>query len=148
MKTEKALSVKPDKLIVEFLQAQTVLTYATSIENEPYCATCFYAYDEEHGMLIFKSSEETLHVQQGLLNHRVAGSVLPDKLQTGKVKGIQFKGQFGVPPEDKLSDLKKTYYKKYPFALAMSGALWIIELNLIKFTDNTLGFGKKIYWEK
>lgn len=137
----------PDQLITSFFKAQTVLTLATSSQEQPYCATCFYAYNEEYNMLVFKSSEHTAHIQQSLANNLVGGSVLPDKLQTGKIKGIQFKGRLVEPDSQCLSDLKKTYYAKYPFALAMSGEIWTIALNWIKFTDNTLGFGKKIKWE-
>ncbi len=136
-----------DKRIVSFLQAQTVLTMATSADNIPYCAACFYAYSEKHNCLVFKSSSDTAHIVQGLNNRRVAGSVLPDKLITGKVKGVQFAGNFTMAEGDLQSDLQKEYYKRYPFALAMGGDLWVIELSWIKFTDNTLGFGKKVVWE-
>ncbi|EOR93739.1 hypothetical protein ADIARSV_3079 [Arcticibacter svalbardensis MN12-7] len=139
---------KPDKLIVDFITNQTVVTIATSVDDDPYCATCFFAYNEEHTTLVFKSSEDTEHIKQGLINSSVAGSVLPDKLLTGKVKGLQFKGILGSASTSVLIDLKKTYYKKYPFALAMGGEVWIIDLTWIKYTDNTLGFGKKIEWEK
>lgn len=135
-----------DKRIVTFLQSQTVLTLAVSKDSSPYCATCFYAYSPEHNALIFKSSGETRHVVIGLENHSVAGSVLPDKLITGKVKGIQFSGLFEKPEGTVLSDLQKVYYRKYPFAMAMSGDLWIVRLGWVKFTDNTLGFGTKLTW--
>jgi len=138
---------KPDQLIADFFKSQTVFTLATSFQDQPHCATCFYAYSEEYNMLIFKSSEKTDHIQQSLANSLVGGSILPDKLQTGKIKGIQFKGRLIVSEGQCLSDLKKTYYAKYPFALAMGGEIWTIALNWIKFTDNTLGFGKKIKWE-
>jgi uncharacterized protein YhbP (UPF0306 family) len=139
---------RPDKLIASFFKAQTVFTLATSVQDQPYCSTCFYAYSEEHNMLVFKSSEQTDHIKQALMNNLVSGSVLPDKLQRGKIKGIQFKGKLVEPESQRLSDLKKTYYTKYPFALAMGGEVWTIELSWIKFTDNTLGFGKKIKWER
>lgn len=144
--TEEVELPKVDERIVSFLQAQTVLTVATTKDNVPYCATCFYVYAADHNALIFKSSPETVHVGQGLMNQYVAGSVLPDKLITGKVKGIQFSGSFSKVQNAGESDLQKAYYKKYPFARAMGGELWVIKLAWIKFTDNTLGFGKKITW--
>ena len=30
--------------------------------------------------------------------------------------------------------------------MLMKTNLWIVELSFLKFTDNRLGFGKKIYW--
>ncbi|PRY53980.1 hypothetical protein B0I27_103453 [Arcticibacter pallidicorallinus] len=148
MEQPTSKQARPDQLIASFFKAQTVFTLATSAHDQPYCSTCFYAYSEEYNMLVFKSSEHTDHIQQALLNNLVGGSVLPDKLQVGKIKGIQFKGKLVEPESQCLSDLKKTYYAKYPFALAMGGEIWIIELSWIKFTDNTLGFGKKIKWER
>ena len=43
---------------------------------------------------------------------------------------------------------KKAYMKRFPFARLMKTNLWILELNYIKMTDNLLGFGKKLIWEK
>lgn len=139
--------IRVDKRIVSFLQSTTVLTLATSEGNVPYCAACFYAYSEKYNSLIFKSSADTLHIIQGLNNRYVAGAVLPDRLVTGKVKGIQFAGTFCRAEGDRQDDLQKEYYKKYPFALAMGGDIWAVELTWIKFTDNTLGFGKKLIWQ-
>ncbi|RXF71717.1 hypothetical protein [Arcticibacter tournemirensis] len=138
--------IKVDKRIVAFIQSQSVLTIATSANNMPYCATCFYAYSENANALVFKSSAETTHIAQGIENRHVAGSVLPDKLVTGKVKGIQFSGILDRVDAAHQDDLQKVYYKKYPFALAMGGELWVIKLSWIKFTDNTLGFGTKVIW--
>lgn len=32
--------------------------------------------------------------------------------------------------------------------MLMDTTLWVVDLTLIKFTDNRLGFGKKIVWQK
>ncbi|MCX6297115.1 MAG: hypothetical protein NTX97_13845, partial [Bacteroidetes bacterium] len=61
---------------------------------------------------------------------------------------IQLKGKFIIPENELLTTAKKSYYKKYPFAIAIPGDLWILEFEYIKFTDNTLGFGKKLIWNK
>lgn len=135
-----------DKRIVAFLKAQTALTLATCADNEPYCSSCFYAYSEKQNLIVFKSSAETRHVSQGLANVRVALSILPDKLVTGKVQGIQLTGKFFSPEGDTMAALQKVFYKKYPFALAIGGELWAISPQSIKFTDNTIGFGKKLLW--
>ncbi len=136
-----------DKKIVSFLQSQTALTLATSINNEPYCSSCFYAYSDKLNLIVFKSSPETKHVIQGLENERVALSVLPDKLVTGKVQGIQLSGSFFRPDGEELAACQRVFYKKYPFAMAIGGELWAVRPKAIKFTDSTLGFGKKVLWE-
>lgn len=136
-----------DKRIVAFLKAQTALTLATSFNNIPYCSSCFFAYSEADNLILFKSSENTAHIEQGLKNEKVAISVLPDKLVTGKVQGIQMAGNFSKAEGDIYSSAKKVYYKKYPFALAIPGEVWVVKPTWIKFTDNTLGFGSKLKWE-
>lgn len=141
-----ALTTKINQRIVLFLKQNTNLTIATSKNNIPYCANCFYAYDEDQNFLIIKSDSETNHIRQALQNNNVAGSIIPDRLDPGKIQGIQFRGVFTEPKGDLFELLKKKYYLKYPFALAFSGSIWAIELVYIKMTDNTLGFGKKIEW--
>ena len=141
-------SAQIDKKISAFILAQTALTIATSVDNVPYCATCFYAYIEKDNLLIFKSETETKHISDAVSNNQVAGSILVDKTEIGKIKGIQFNGIFLTPKDAQLKDAQKAYYFKYPYAAAMKGDLWAIELISVKFTDNTLGFGKKLKWEK
>ena len=134
--------------IISFLIQHTVLTLATCFDTVPHCANCFFAYEEEKNLLLFKSKKDTDHIRQGLENKNVSGSILPDKLDSTKIQGIQFNGIFFEPKHELLELLKKTYYKKYPFALAFTGEIWAVELTSIKMTDNTLGFGKKIEWNK
>lgn len=137
-----------DKHIVQFLTAQTVMTIATSENNIPHCAMCFYVFIPEENIIVFKSKAGTTHVNQGLTNSIVAGSVLPDKFVAGKTSGIQFYGTFSAAKEALHDVAAKHYYKKYPFAAVVPGELWVIELNKVVFTDHTLGFGKKRNWER
>ncbi|MBI4947253.1 MAG: hypothetical protein HY840_12740 [Bacteroidetes bacterium] len=137
-----------DERILEFLSAHTNLTLAVSDNDHPYCANCFYAYAKKKNLLIFKSSPETNHIVIALRNDKVAGIIIPDKLDKTRIQGIQFTGKISKAKGDDLATAKNSYYKKYPFAIAFSGELWVIELNFIKFTDNKLGFGKKLEWKK
>lgn len=146
MTDTNAVSQTVDKRIVAFLQAQTILTLATCINNMPYCSPCFYAYSAEDNLVVFKSAESTLHIEQGLANENVSVGILPNKLVSGKVQGVQMTGKFFRPQNQVLSSIKSVYYKKYPFALAISGDLWAVKPTWIKFTDNTLGVGKKLIW--
>ena len=50
--------------------------------------------------------------------------------------------------DETLKKYKTVYLKKFPFAILKNTALWYIEPTFLKFTDNRLGFGKKIIWEK
>ena len=77
----------------------------------------------------------------------MAGSVLPDRLNTLAIKGLQFTGQLLNENDPLASDASVLYHKKYPFAVTMKGDVKAIKLTAIKMTDNTLSFGKKIMWE-
>jgi len=137
-----------DERIRSFLSAHTNLTLAVSDNDQPYCANCFYSFAEKKNLLIFKSNLETTHIAIALKNDKVAGTITPDKLDKTRIQGIQFTGKTLHAKGDNLITAKNSYYKKYPFAIAFSGELWVIELHSIKFTDNKLGFGKKLLWRK
>lgn len=131
-----------------FMESQKNLTLCTAVDNAPHCASCFYAYVSEGHFVVFKSDKKTQHVYNAFINDKVAGTIIPDIDKTGTIKGIQFIGKFIVPTGAFAEQVKKKYYGKYPFALAFAGDLWGIELQSVKMTDNTLGFGKKLSWER
>lgn len=137
-----------DRRIVEFVKSQTVFTMAV-VDNagQPYCASCFYAFDPFNHLIIFKSDVATHHIKLGLRNKSTAGTILQDSLQPGKVKGVQFKGILVDDEKVAHVDAKSTYYKKYPFAAVIHGHIWAIELTELKFTDKSLGFGSKLFWK-
>lgn len=114
----------------------------------PYCFSCFYAYNKEEHLLYYKSSDDTKHSISILNNPLVAGTILPDKLRKFLVKGIQFEGEV-LPEDHTLSKNAATnYYFKHPMAVAVPGMIWTIQINHIKMTDSSLGFGKKIIWQR
>lgn len=137
----------PEKRIVEFIKEHHVLTLATCTENSPWCANCFYIYLEEENCFVFTSDNETKHVQDVLANANVAGSVVLETNTVGKIQGIQFNGIMKKPEKLLASKAKKTYLKRFPFAVLMKTSLWVVQLNHIKMTDNRLGFGKKLIWK-
>ena len=137
-----------EKKIVSYLKGNKVLSYCTSIDQQPYCATCFYVYDEENQRLIFLSDDSTRHIRESLQNEKVAGVITKDFKTIAQISGIQFTGNFINPDEELSSDFYNRYYDKFPFAKAKPSPIWAIDLHYIKMTDNTLGFGKKLIWEK
>ena len=123
-----------------------MLTIATTVENEPWCANCFYIYLEEENALVFTTDADTRHGEEFLKNPLVAGSVVLETIVIGKIQGIQFQGLVSEPEGDMLSKAKWAYLKKFPPAVLMDTHLWMVKLTLIKLTDNRLGFGKKLIW--
>ncbi len=138
----------PPKKIIDFIKEHHVLTLATSKNNIPYCANCFYVYLKEENIFVFTSDNETKHVQDAIQNNTVAGSVVLETSIVGKIQGVQFQGKMFLPEGSIKKTANKKYMKKFPFAKLMKTQLWILELEFIKQTDNRLGFGKKLIWKK
>ena len=133
-----------DKRIVDFIKRHHVLTLATSVEGEPYCAACFYAYDKERNRLVFTSDDTTRHAQQMLENKKVAVGITLETRIVGKVQGVQI---CGIASRGNDED-KKLYIKRFPYAALAPLNIWAVEPIFIKLTDNTLGFGKKLIWQR
>ena len=134
--------------ISNYIKENKVFTIATSKDNIPYCANCFYVFDELNNILVFLSDNKTNHIHEALANKEVAGTICAGVTTVAKIKGIQFTGEFIKPTEEQQKYFYSRYYNKFPFAKAKSSAVWGVELKWIKMTDNTLGFGKKLVWKR
>jgi uncharacterized protein len=139
---------KPDKKIIAFLKKHHVLTLATSLEGQPWCANCFYAYLEDEAAFVFTSDNDTRHIKETLKNSRVAGSVVLETSIVNKIQGVQFAGVLQLPENEMIAKSKNAYLKRFPFAALMDTTLWILYPDHIKMTDNRLGFGKKLIWDR
>ena len=140
-----------DENILCFIGENTNLTLCVTVNNQPHCANCFYAFCEENTTLVFKSDPQTLHIQLALKTPLLAGTILPDMLNIKALRGIQFKGY--LISSEQITDVQTTsfqeiYYSKFPYAIHHHGVIWAIRLLEIKMTDNTLGFGKKLHWKR
>jgi|RhiMetdeSRZDD1v2_1073273.scaffolds.fasta_scaffold00470_22 uncharacterized protein len=135
--------------IAEFLQQQTCSALCcVGSDGLPWCFSCYYAFDPENGLLYFKSSAQTKHAQIMLGNPLVAGTILPDKLNKLQSRGIQYQGIILPPGHPLTQHASSFYYKKHPVARAIPGDIYTLQLNTVKFTDNSLGFGKKFTWSR
>ena len=137
-----------DKKIIQFLKKHHVLTIATTVNNEPWCASCFYVYLEEENAFVFTTDTDTRHGQEFVKNPLVAGTVVLETMIVGKIRGIQFQGIVSEPEGTMAEPAKRAYLKRFPIATLMDTHLWIVKLTHIKMTDNRLGFGKKLIWNK
>lgn len=137
-----------DQLVQDFMLQTSVMNLATTVQDEPYCATCYYAYEPIHHWLVFKSEFDTQHIENALKNPKVAGTIVPDKLDKLMVKGIQFNGLFKQTDSRTEHIAEDVYISKFPIASLFRGRLWYIELTKLKYTDNTPIVGKKIIWER
>ena len=137
-----------DKRIIDFIKAHHLLTLATTKDNIPYCANCFYVYDEKKNWLIFSSDKKTKHAQDYITNPNVAGSIALETKEISKIQGVQLLGAIQELKGEDLKIAKKQYLKAFPYARLMNPQLWAMQLTFIKMTHNKLGFGKKLVWKK
>lgn len=137
-----------DKRIVAFIREHHVLTLATCFEEEVYCSNMFYVYLEEENCFIFTSDRDTKHTSDISHNLFVAGSVVLETETIGKIQGLQFQGMAFEATGDLKKKAKKAYLKRFPYAVLSTTPLWAIEMTFAKFTNNMLGFGKKLIWKK
>ncbi len=135
-----------DRRIIKFFNKHHVLTVATSVVNEPWCANCFYVYLEEENTLIFTTDPDTRHGREFVKNTLVAGSIVLETLIIGKIRGIQFQGIVSETEGELADKARVAYLKRFPPATLMDTHLWVVKLTYIKMTDNRLGFGKKLIW--
>jgi uncharacterized protein YhbP (UPF0306 family) len=137
-----------DKAIVDFIDKQKVTSVSCLDEkNRPYCFSVFYLFDHIQKRLYFKSSASSHHAHYLAQNKIIAGTILPDKLNLLAVRGVQFTGYI-IETGSAQHHAAAEYHKRYPHALAMPGHVWTIQLQAIKMTDNTIGIGKKICWQR
>lgn len=134
-------------IIVNYLEKQTCASVCSvNEEGKPWCFSCFYVFNSKEGLMYYKSSLDTRHSGVIKNNSFVSGTILPDKLNTLMVKGVQFEGVVLESGHPLAEHAATHYYKKNPMARAIPGQIWTIQLLHIKMTDSTLGFGKKITW--
>jgi len=136
----------PCKRIVNFIKRHHVLTLATSAENIPWTANCFYVYIEEDNLLVFTSDKETRHISEAIEQSQVAGSIVLETSSVGKIQGIQFQGLIYEPVGKELKKIRTRFLLRFPYAVVKNTTMWVVRLSFIKMTDNRLGFGKKLYW--
>lgn len=137
-----------DQRIIKFINQHHIFTLATSNNNIPYTATCFYVYLPEENCFVFTSDYETKHVNDMTLQSKVAGAIALETNMIGKLRGIQFTGTVKLLKCEDLKRAKKAYINRFPVALLSKTTFWGIYPEFIKMTDNRLGFGKKIIWYK
>lgn len=133
-----------DEKFIKFIKKHHVLTLATvNGEGMPYVANCFYVYDAKRNVLVFTSDTATRHGSEMAVNGNVAISIVLETRVVGRVQGVQIVGK----AERGDDEARKSYIKRFPYAAAAPLELWMVHPTMMKLTDNTLGFGKKLIWQ-
>lgn len=137
-----------DQEISAFIAEQKVATVACVEDGLPYCFNCYYSFLEQEGILVYKSSFNTRHESILKKNPVVAGTIIPEQIEVATIRGIQFEGVLLDESLDLTVKASAAYYLRFPYAMAVPGKLYMLQLNAIKFTDNTRGFGFKQHWKR
>jgi Uncharacterized protein conserved in bacteria len=133
-----------ERRIEEFILEHHLLTFSSGSNGQVWCASAFYTYNSAEKQFIITSEEKTKHIQLALPSMEVAGNIALETEKIGIIRGLQFSAKLikGGLKE------KLLYLKRFPYAVLKGGDLWILEITEAKFTDNRLGFGKKLYWRR
>jgi len=61
---------------------------------------------------------------------------------------VQYRGHIRPLSEEDASEARTAYQRRFPVSRKVSAPLWEITLDELKMTDNALGLGKKIVWQR
>lgn len=135
--------------IADFLEKQTAASVSCVNEiNEPYSFSCFFVYNRKENLLYYKSSPAAYHSRILSINPRVAGTIMPDKLNRLFIKGVQFTGEVLADNHPLCKNAASNYHFKLPMATAIPGMVCTIQLNELKMTNNNLGIVQKLSWQR
>lgn len=132
--------------ISRWLAKQHVVSWSVARDGELWAACAFYLYDRENVAFYLLSEESTRHAQMSGRRAPVAGTVNGQPKTVALIRGVQFRGEIRLVEGEEAVAWRERYNRRFPVARMLPAPLWEIRLDELKFTDNTLGFGKKIHW--
>lgn len=124
------------------------MTLATVANVMTWCAHVFYAWMSDEKCFVFTTDSGTRHGAEMEANPRVAAAIVLETRIVGRVQGLQIEGEVRRASGGELEKARRAYLKRFPYAAVADLSLWMLEPTRMKFTDNTLGFGKKLIWTK
>jgi uncharacterized protein YhbP (UPF0306 family) len=135
--------------ILAFVRKHHVMTVATvGSDGKPWVAHVFYAWSVTENLFVFTTDATTRHGAEMEADVRVAAGVALETHTVGRVQGLQIEGLVRRAEGGELESARAAYLRRFPYATLAPLSLWILEPSLMKLTDNTLGFGKKLIWMK
>ncbi len=115
-------------------------------DGRPWVAHAFYAWMAREGWFVFMNNPATRHGAEMAACERVAAAIALETRVVGRLQGLQIEGVVRLAEGEELEAARRVYLRRFPYAAVMEQALWVLEPGLMKLTDNTLGFGKKLIW--
>ena len=124
------------------------MTLATCHDDEAYCCSLFYTYMDDEGCFVFSSENSTRHVRNLSHNMVVSACIALETEMVGNIQGLQLQGLVYRPSGVLAKAARRAYMRRFPYAALFHTPFWVLEPTWAKLTDNRLGFGKKLTWEK
>lgn len=131
-----------------WLEKQHVVSWSVAKDGELWAASAFYLYDREKVVFWLLSEESTRHAQMSGRRATVAGTVNGQPKNVALIRGVQFCGEIRLLEGEESAAARQRYLRRFPVARMMPAPVWEIRIDELKFTDNTLGFGKKFHWQR
>ncbi|VYT62774.1 YhbP family protein [Metakosakonia massiliensis] len=132
--------------ISRWLAKQHVVSWCVSSGDALWCANAFFVFDPQKVAFYLLSEDKTRHARMTGEQAKVAGTVSGQPKTVALIRGLQFSGEIRRLSEEESVEPRARYNRRFPVARVLSAPMWEIRLHELKFTDNTLGFGKKLYW--
>lgn len=126
------------------------MTLSTQSSEGVWSTPLFYVYDKEGKRLIFTSSVDTLHIKNGREFNEVSCAVSSSSMVVARLKGAQIRGLFCEVEQGSEQEklLQRLYLKRFSFAVGRLDRMWFVEITSVKYTDNSLGFGSKLFYSR
>ncbi len=125
------------------------MTLATvGADGRPWTAHVFYVCLPGQNLFVFTTETKTRHGAEMAADANVAAGIALETRTVGRLQGLQIEGTVRIAQGEELSAARRAYLKRFPYAIAADLSLWLLEPAMMKLTDNTLGFGKKLIWQK
>lgn len=134
--------------IGRWMGRQRVVSYCVVHDAQPWCANAFYLYDPQTVALYLLSETTTRHGQMIGQQALVAGTISGQNKTVALIRGVQFAGEIRLLEGEEAQTRYLQYCQRFPVARLHRAPVWELELRELKFTDNTLGFGTKLYWQR
>jgi len=135
--------------IWDFVQDNHVLSATAAWNEELWSVNLFYTSDQNNDCVWVMTDENTRHGEMMSKNNAISGTISSQEANIHLLKGIQFSGTIELINDgNTYKEGLKLYQKRFPIAHLHKKALWKLSFIKIKLTNNTLGFGTKLMWEK
>lgn len=145
------MAATPDnapKAIIAYLKKQHVLSLCVGDAQSLWSANCFYAFNASDMSFYLLTEHATRHGGLFALYQHVAGTISDQTITVSLIKGAQYSGEVSVLSGDEAREARRVYTARFPLAKLADTPIWRLRVDHIKLTNNALGFGTKLTWQR